>query len=41
MGVDDRRPGKKRSLVNFLTKAEQAGIPEGTIAIVVVISAQE
>jgi integrase len=42
MGVDDRRHGKKRSLVNFhsfrrwfITKAEQAEIPEGTIAIVV------
>lgn len=41
-GVDDRRPGRKRSLVNFhsfrrwfITKAEQAGIPESTIAFVV------
>jgi integrase len=42
MGVDDRRPGKKRSLVNFhsfrrwfITKAERAGQPESTIASVV------
>jgi integrase len=42
VGVDDTRPGKRRSLVNFhsfrrtfITKAEQAGIPESTIAVVV------
>jgi len=42
VGVDDRRPGRRRSLVNFhsfrrwfITKAEQAGIPESTIASVV------
>jgi integrase len=42
LGVDERLPGRKRSLVNFhsfrrwfCTKAEQAGIPETTIAAVV------
>jgi integrase len=42
VGVDERLPGRKRSLVNFhsfrrwfCTKAEQAGIPETTIAAVV------
>ena len=42
VGVDDRRPGRKRGLVNFhsfrrwfITKAEQAGIAEGVIAKVV------
>ena len=42
LGIDDRRTGRKRSLVNFhsfrrwfITKAEQAGIPESTIATVV------
>ncbi|MFT4077853.1 tyrosine-type recombinase/integrase [Rhodomicrobium sp.] len=42
VGVDDTRPGRRRSLVNFhsfrrwfITKAERAGIPEGTIATVV------
>jgi integrase len=42
LGVDDCRPGRRRSLVNFhsfrrwfITKAEQAGIPETTIAAVV------
>ena len=42
LGVDERLPGRKRSLVNFhsfrrwfRTKAEQAGIPETTIAAVV------
>ena len=42
VGVDDRRPGKKRSLVNFhsfrrwfITKSEQAGIPGPTISTVV------
>ena len=43
VGVDEVRPGRRRSLVNFhsfrrwfCTKAEQAGIPETTIAAVVV-----
>ncbi|MBW9052256.1 integrase [Rhizobium mesosinicum] len=42
VGVEDRREGKRRGLVNFhsfrrwfITKAEQAGQPESTIAIVV------
>jgi integrase len=42
VGVDERRPGKRRSLVNFhsfrrwfITKAERAGIPEPTIMTVV------
>jgi integrase len=42
VGVDEKRPGKRRSLVNFhsfrrwfITKAERAGIPESTIATVV------
>nr|WP_259669282.1 DUF6538 domain-containing protein [Rhizobium lentis] len=42
VGVDDRREGKRRGLVNFhsfrrwfITKAEQAGQPESTIAVVV------
>ncbi len=41
-GVDDRRPGKRRSLINFhsfrrwfITKAEQAAQPESTIQTVV------
>jgi integrase len=40
--VDDKRPGQRRSLVNFhsfrrwfVTQAEQAGIPESTISSVV------
>ncbi|MDR9763102.1 tyrosine-type recombinase/integrase [Rhizobium redzepovicii] len=42
VGVEDRREGKRRGLVNFhsfrrwfITKAEQAGQPESTIAVVV------
>lgn len=42
IGVDDQKEGKRRSLVNFhsfrrwfITKAEQAGQPESTIAAVV------
>ena len=42
LGVDDRRDGRRRSLVNFhsfrrwfVTEAEQAGQPESTIAAVV------
>ncbi|KEC72005.1 integrase family protein [Rhizobium leguminosarum bv. phaseoli CCGM1] len=42
VGVEDRRAGKRRGLVNFhsfrrwfITKAEQAGQPESTIAVVV------
>lgn len=42
VGVDDRRPDKRRSLINFhsfrrwfITKAEQAGQPESTIQTVV------
>ncbi|MDW9550734.1 DUF6538 domain-containing protein [Sinorhizobium meliloti] len=42
VGVDDQKEGKRRSLVNFhsfrrwfITKAEQAGQPESTIAAVV------
>lgn len=42
LGVDDKRPGQRRSLVNFhsfrrwfVTQAEQAGIPESTISSVV------
>jgi integrase len=42
LGVDDKRDGKRRSLVNFhsfrrwfVTQAEQAGHPESTIAAVV------
>lgn len=42
LGIDERRPGRKRSLNNFhsfrrwfITKAEQAGIPGSTISTVV------
>jgi integrase len=42
LGVDDKRPGQRRSLVNFhsfrrwfVTEAERAGIPESTISSVV------
>lgn len=42
LGVDDKQPGRRRSLVNFhsfrrwfVTRAEQAGIPESTISSVV------
>jgi integrase len=42
LGVDERVEGKRRSLVNFhsfrrwfITKAEQAGVPTSTIAVVV------
>ncbi len=42
LGIDERREGRKRSLINFhsfrrwfITKAERAGIPEATIASVV------
>ncbi len=42
VGVDDKKEGKRRGLVNFhsfrrwfITKAEQAGQPESTIAVVV------
>lgn len=42
LGVDDVRPGKRRSLVNFhsyrrwfITQAEQAGQPEGLVSVIV------